>query len=180
MTRKQTKSILEEIKNCPERTEKDRIEDFQNYFIKIIKFPKCTQNSCAFIGETEIDKIQLTQDILLSNGFKEWDGKTGDFIFIDAEKKFKSYKVMLDVLKKYKDVKFVVIINCSNVLRNDDKILIFKYLNEHEREIYAEGNPKYQYRVAAHYIFLCDSNPMSKLKIQEHGNSFRECVEWVY
>ena len=177
MTKKEKKTIVEMITNYPERTEQDRITDYKNYFEKIINYPKYPLNSCAFIGETTIDKIQLTRDIFHSYGFEEWNSKNGDFVLIDSEKKFKSYKIMLDYIEKYKDIRFVVITKCANILRNDAKILVFKYLNEFEREINSFGK---KIRVSAHYILLSDTDSRDKLKNPVYGEALKQRVEWIY
>lgn len=161
-------------------TEDMRINWYKDFFKTIMKYTENSKalyrcKSCMFVGKTVVDKIQLTYNILHSYGLKEWNGKEGDFVFIDSEKRFRSYNLMSKIIVKYKDIKFVVITNCANILRNDHKTLAFKYLNEdNERTIHHLGK---NISVSSHYVLLSDIDSRDKLKTPQYGEMLKQRVD---
>ena len=178
--KKRRESTIEAFLNYPKPTEESRVKSYRAFFEKAINFPRFCTNACIFIGKTKVNKIDLTYEMLKFYNLKEWDGKQGDYIFIDSVINNTSYKAALKLAKKYKDLKFVVVTNCNNIFQSDDLILLYKIISDDDRTITVISKRSVNnIKISAYYIFLYDDDITANLENIEKAKAFIECNEVI-
>ena len=178
--KKKRRSIIDDIINYPEPTEDDYIKNYKKFFLKAINYPKYSNNGCIFFGSTKVNKIELTHEIMENYNLKEWNGKQGDFVFIDSMKQNTNYKAALKLAEKYKDLKFVIVTNCTNIFHNDDLVLLYKIICDDDRTISVlHKQPTYNIKISAYYVFLDDNDMTADLEYPEKAESFISCTEYI-
>jgi hypothetical protein len=146
--------------------EENRIDTYRKVLNAHIRHNVFPLHKLVFIGETRVDKLALTRRILeKENKLREWKGKAGDFVVVDSGKKIRCYRDLLKILHRYREAPIVVFDNCAAILRNDDRVLVFKYLCEGDRRFSGTNWGSFaDFTVSSYYIFLCDTDPMDKLR----------------
>jgi hypothetical protein len=161
------------------------------YFIESIynlpKMPRSFMNKgCALLGETPFDKLDFTRAFLESYGASEYvnNGNTiKRYAIINCIGKTgrirRSY-TLLALLKKYKDVPFVIFNNCESLLKKDDYLVLFKHLSEYNRTVTFftdRGDPAdANFSVKSWYILLGDENKIHEAPEKEKP-AFRSAVQ---
>ena len=178
MPEKSNKSLAEDMKRYLEYAKSHLDDIYKKFFEMTINHPKYASNACMFIGETaHINKINLTYNILNSYGLEKWDGTKGDFILIDSELQNTSYEAALEIVEKYKDLKFVIVANCANIFHSDDLVLLYKIISDDDRTIdNLYKQPSYKIKVSAYYVFLSDKDITADLEFPEKGKAFISCT----
>jgi hypothetical protein len=129
--------------------------DFIINIYMLPEFPESFSNKgCALLGKTLFDKLDFTRAFLESHGASEYAvincvGKAG---------KLKRDGMLISLIRKYKDVPFVIFNNCDDLLGKEDYLVTFKHLSEYNRTITFladEGDPAdANFSVKSWYIFL--------------------------
>jgi hypothetical protein len=124
---------------------------------------------CALLGKTPFDKLDFIRAFLENKyGLSEYsdDGSTRKhYAVIDCIGKYGKLRrgdTLLDLVREYKDVPFVIFNNCENILKKDDWLVTFKHLSEHDRTITFltdKGDPvDANFSVKSWYILLGNEN----------------------
>ena len=126
--------------------------------------------SCTFLGKTTVDKVQIAKEALQSLGFTEYDGKEGDFVFVDAEDQIKRSCVkLIKVLKKYKNLDFIILNNCEKLLGDYSTAMTIKHISA-DAEYYGNFHnaPLGECETLPRIVLLGDTDTTGKL-YEEHN-----------
>jgi hypothetical protein len=160
-------------------------------FIKnIYQLPRMPQSfikkGCALLGKTSFDKLDFIRAFLENYGVSEYVNNGSiikRYVIINCIGKLGKLRrdcTLLALIKKYRDVPFVIFNNCENLLKKDGYLVLFKHLSEYNRTITFltdTGDPAgASFSVKSWYILLGNENKIHKT-LEKEKSAFRSAVQ---
>jgi hypothetical protein len=111
---------------------------------------------CALLGKTSFDKLKITRNFLLEQGFGELndEGKLdGKFVVIDCPNEAGDADSVTKIAKRYRNIPYVIFNHCEGILGRDDVLKVFAHLLDADE--YSILFPTESF-----YVFLGDKNPI--------------------
>jgi hypothetical protein len=129
------------------------------------------RRGCAFLGQSDFDRLGFVKDCLSKEGLIEYNPKTseGDFVVVDCRRQRKSGRSMEAIVQKYKELPCVILNNSERIF-SDEVLILFKRLGDdclNREGLYSTWNQ------GPRFIFIGDKNPFPEAYEKAHSKRKR-------